>query len=87
MTNNRKLKRQNITSSPELEAVTMRLSLEVSELISFLEDIDPELDRIQSTYLAADIIKNMPRVFQMYPETITQIKSRAQTLKSQKRDG
>lgn len=78
----KRIKRRIFTPRNNLEIASEMLSLEMIKLIEFVESLDPELNRTQSTLLTAQIVKSMPQVFRMYPDIIAQIKQQAQVVKS-----
>lgn len=78
----RKIKRRITTPNQDLEIASKMLSIEMIKLIEFVEQLDPELNRTQSTLLTFQIVKSMPQVFRMYPDIIAQIKQQAQVVKS-----
>lgn len=72
---------QILFASPELNNAAEIIAFQSNQLVDFVQTIDPELDQVKATQLAAAIIQGLPAHFKDNPELLSELKQIAKELR------
>jgi len=68
-------------ASPELNNAGQLIALRANELVNYMQTIDPELNRVEATHLAAAVIQGLPKHFEYNPELLLELKAIAKDIR------
>ncbi|MDZ8227539.1 hypothetical protein [Nostoc sp. ChiVER01] len=76
------LPEQILFASPELNHVSEIIAFQTNQLVDFVQTIDPQLTRVEATFLAAALIRGLPAHFNDNLELLAGVKEFAEEIKN-----
>lgn len=71
-------------SSISLALSITEVAYQLQQFSDYIHSLDPELTEIESNYLTAAVLHNLPDLFQLTPELIQNIKKNAAFIRSKR---